>query len=72
MIGIVKGEDWIALEFNPKLVRNKRNRNIVFKRLFGSSTGEYGIAFREDSLCLFCGNGMRFIDYPAWLKKKAI
>ena len=72
MIGIVKGEDWIALEFNPKFVKNKRNIHIVFKRLFGSSTGEYGIAFRKDSLCLFYGKGMRFIEYPKWLRKKEI
>jgi len=71
MIGIVKGEDWIALEFNPKFVGNKRNIHIVFKRVFGSDTGEYGVAFRNDSLCVFSGNEMRFIDYPNWIKRLA-
>ena len=67
MIGIVKGEDWIALEFNPKFVRNKRNIHLVFKRFFGSNTGEYGIAFRSDNFCLFKGHEMRFVKYPSWM-----
>ena len=69
MIGIVKGEDWIALEFNPKFVGNKRNLHVLFIRLFGSSTGEYGIAFASGSLCVFSGDEMRFVEYPAWVKK---
>ena len=71
MIGIVKGEYWIALEFNPKFVGNKRNVHAVFKRLFGSNTGEYGVAFRADSMCVFSGHEMRFIEYPQWLKRLA-
>ena len=67
VIGIVKGEDWIALELNPKFVGNKRNLHFVFKRLFGHKTGEYGIAFRSDSLCVFSGNEMRLIAYPKFL-----
>jgi hypothetical protein len=69
MIGIVKGEDWIALEFNPKLVGNKYNLHFIFKRRWGRETGEYGIAFATRSLCVFNGLEMRFIDYPAWIKR---
>jgi hypothetical protein len=71
MIGIVKSEDWIALEFNPKFVGSKRNLHVVFKRLFGSNTGEYGIAFRNDSLCVFNGDEMRFVEFPNWIKRLA-
>lgn len=69
MIGIVLGEDWIALEFNHKFVGSKRNIHFVFKRFFGSSIGEYGIAFATDNICVFIGQEMRFLEYPNWYKR---